>query len=123
MFPSFLTTEGELNKDLLSDIMELDAMRMELSTQIGISKEYRAQRLGWYTTYYLNIWDRSGRMAPEFVKELKIKFFKPWMVTSPYLFKKRVEGKEVWYFKHPKTGREYYLPEEIIERFSQNGKG
>ena len=31
--------------------------------------------------------------------------------------------KEYGSIPNPKTGREYYLPEEIMKRFSQNGKG
>lgn len=121
MFPSFLTLTGEWNENLVLDIMELDAIRIELSTQ-GISKEYRANRTGRYLDHYINIWDHSGRMEPEFIERLKIEFFQSWIATTPFLFKEMRNGKEVWYLKHPETGRQYYLPEEIIARF-KSGKG
>ena len=121
IFSSFLTADDQWNKDLFLDIDEMNAIKMELP-QTKISQEYRANRLGRYLEYYPNIRSHSEGMKPEFIKILKIEFFEPWMLNSPYLFKEWQDGKEIWYFKHPQTGREYQLPEEIILRF-QNGKG
>ena len=122
IFSSFLRIDGQWNKDLFLDVDEMNAIRMELATQTKISQEYRVNRMGRYLDYYTNIWNHSEGMEPEFIKTLKIEFFEPWIVNVPGFFKKWQDGKEIWYLKHPETGRVYYLPEEIIWRF-QNGKG
>jgi len=116
MFSAFLTEGGRFNKNLLDDVLELDAVKMELLRPI--SKEYHISREDRYLLYYTQIWDHSEEMNPEFIKFLKIEFFENWMLKHPDLIKEKQEGKEIWYFKHPRTAREYYLPEEIIRRFS-----
>lgn len=116
----FITLDGKLNELLLEDIAELDAMRMELTNQhLKISSNYRDDLLFGYLINYTNIWDHMKNMEPKFVEFLKIEFFEPWFLESPYL----VKEKQAWYFKNQKTGREYYLPKEIINKYNQNSKG
>ncbi len=122
IYSSFLTTEGKLNESLLEDIVELDASAMELTRQTNISQTYRSNLLVGYMEYYSDIWNHEKIMKPEFIKFLKIEFFRPWVLGSRDLVKERQGGKEVWYLKHPQTGKRYYLPEEVIRKF-QNGKG
>lgn len=126
-YQKFLIIEGEFrgsyNLPLINVMFELTAIREELSSQLEISNSYRAQRLSFYLTRYRWIWDYEEGMDLEFIKSLKIEFFEEWMLGVLSLFKEWRNGKEVWYFKHPETGREYYLPEEIVERFSKDGKG
>lgn len=75
-------------------------------------------REGRYLLYYTQIWDHSGEINAEFINFLKIEFFESWMLKHPDLIKENRLGKEIWYFKNPRTAKEYYLPEEIIRRFS-----
>lgn len=123
IFSSFLTIDGRWNKDLFLDIDEMGAISWELATQTKISHEYQLNRMGRYLDHYCDIWDHSQGMEPGFIKILKIEFFEPWIVNTPFLFKESGKAEEIWYLKHPQTGRKYYLPEEVIRKFSQNGKG
>ena len=126
-FKEFLIIEGRFkgswNLSLIKEIMEVAAIREEIHSPIKISFIYKSQRFNQYLEHYTNIWSYEEGMNPEFIKSLKIDLFENWTLERPELIKERQKGGEIWYLKHPETGREYYLPAEIVERFSQSGKG
>lgn len=120
LFPyaDFVNTNGKWNESLLRDAIELDAISRELAGMEKISKQYRANQIKAYSTHYIDIWDQEDGMNPQLIKKMKIEFFQPWMLPSPNLARKGV-----WELRDEKTGRVYPLPQEIMEKFSKNGKG
>lgn len=118
-YPSFLTIDQELNESLFKDVAEADALRIEIA-RTEISQEYRFDRMQCYMEYYTNIWSHAEKMNPDFIESLQIEFFERWMLnlSEANFVREKRDGKEIWYFKHPETGKAYYLPEEIIEKFT-----
>jgi len=121
-FRRFIIVEGTFkgcyNLALIKEIMELAAIREEIHSPLKISSGYKIQRFHQYLEHYTNIWSHEEGMNPEFIKFLKTEFFESWMLELPYLFKELDKTEEIWYFKSLITGEKFYLPEEIIRKFS-----
>lgn len=108
------------NEKLFSAVMEIDAVRKELRSELKLSASYREGRYRFYLENYVSIWEGQWDADAKFIEELKIKFFESWMQFRPEMKAEIVAGTKSWYLEHPATKRKYYLPEEVVRSFPGN---
>ncbi|MDO8663735.1 MAG: hypothetical protein Q7K28_02790 [Candidatus Wildermuthbacteria bacterium] len=108
----FRNKKGDWNLSLMRYAIALEATEGEIDSPLKLSSRYESMIRDSYLNLYIKIWDEERGMSPEFIKSLKIEFFKDWILKTPFLIK---EG-QIWYLKNPQTGRKYFLPDEITKK-------
>lgn len=107
-----LIMEG--NEALFKAVVEMDAIGRELRSGLKLSPSYKEDRHAHYFENYVTVWEGPWKADAEFVENLKVKFFEPWMRMRPEMKAEIVAGRKNWYLEHPATKRKYYLPKELF---------
>jgi hypothetical protein len=113
------TLDGEWNDSLIHNVLEIDANRMELHSNLPISQSRIEARELQYIFNYLNIWLNSKKMDSLVIENLKVDFFECWMLTHDLFLQRSLQDTWTWYVKSTKPtdpGMPFSLTIEEIEK-------